>query len=98
NGKRPDLLGAFGFASLLAAGPVVLPLELLNAPGGIDELHLAGEERVTDRADFDRNVLLGAARGELVAAATSDGRFFVLGMDVLLHDSLQGGIFQETVL
>src|SRR5438270_5247759 len=62
----PGLLGSFGLRSfgsdlarLLAVGPVVLALELLDAAGRVHELHLAGEEGVTRRADFDGDVLLG---------------------------------------
>src|SRR4051794_12118569 len=68
-----QLLRLGGGVGLLAVAPVVLLLELLDAAGGVDELHLAGEERVARRADFDGNVLAGAARGELVAAAAGDG-------------------------
>src|SRR5215470_9310375 len=74
-----------GLAALLAAGPVVLLLELLDAAGRIDKLHLAGEERMAGRADFDGDVLLGAARRELVAATTGDRGGFVLGVNVFLH-------------
>src|SRR5262245_40339278 len=53
--------GLLGGGSLLALAlalvPVVLLLELLDAAGGIDELHLAREERVAGGADFDRDVL-----------------------------------------
>src|SRR5215510_5737844 len=84
----PELLRLFSgllLAALATSGPVVFPLELLDAAGGIDVLHLAGEERMARRADFDRDVFLGAARGELVTAAARDGRFFVLRMDFVLH-------------
>src|SRR4051812_3615895 len=77
SGARP--LAGLEFASLLRGGlgflalvPVVLLLELLDAAGGVDVLHLAGEERVTGRADFDGDVLASAASHELVAAAARD--------------------------
>src|SRR5262249_53270791 len=86
---RPGLLldGGFGFAGLLAVGPVVLALELLDAAGGIDVLHLAGEERVAGRADFDGDILLGAAGDELVATAAGYGALGVLGMNPGFHGS-----------
>ena len=72
----------FGF---LAAGPVVLLLELFDAARRVDELHLAGEERMARGADFDRNILLGAARHEAVAAAADDFALFVFRMDAFFH-------------
>src|SRR4051812_24870968 len=63
--------GGFGFRrflGLFAATPVVFLLEFLDAAGRIDELHLAGKKRMARRADFDGNVLFGAARREAVAA------------------------------
>src|SRR5262249_22428423 len=84
---RPGLLldGGFGFAGLLAVGPGVLALELLDAAGGIDVLHLAGEERMAGRADFDGDVLPGAARDEFVAATAGNGRFDVFGVNAAFH-------------
>src|SRR3974390_918181 len=82
-GRRLGLLG------LLALVPVVLLLELLDAARRVHVLHLAGEERMARRADFDGDILLGAARLEFVAATALDGRFFILGMDVFLHGILQ---------
>src|SRR5215471_12153722 len=79
------LLGFGGLAGLLALVPVVLLLELLHAAGGVEELHLAGEERMTGRADVHRDVLAGAAGGELVAARARDGGLLVLGMDAVFH-------------
>ena len=81
----PELFGGVGFACLLALVPVVFALELLDAAGRIDVLHLAGEERMAGRADFDRDVLFGAARDEFIAAATGDGGLDVFGMDAGLH-------------
>src|SRR5262249_28302760 len=77
--------GLLGLAALLALVPVVLALALLHPAGGVDELHLAGEERVAGRADLDRDVLARAAGDELVAAAARHGRLFVLGVNAFLH-------------
>src|SRR5262249_24392445 len=76
--------GGLGFA-FLSLVPAVFLLELLDAAGGVHVLHLAREERVAGRADFDGDLLAGAARDELVAAAARHGAFFVLGMDALFH-------------
>src|SRR5262245_51837493 len=85
------LLRCDWFLGLFVQEFFVLLLELLDAARGVDELHLAGEERMTLRADFDRDVLLRAARLELVAATALDGGFFVFGVDVFFHGSLRVG-------
>src|SRR6059058_2892396 len=54
------LLGGGGLFALLALVPAVFPLELLHAARRVDELHLAREERMARRADFDVDVFLGA--------------------------------------
>src|SRR5579872_3674822 len=82
--RRLGLGGRLG-TLFLALVPVVLALELLDPAGGVHVLHLAGEERVAGRADFDGDVLLRAARDELVAAAAGHGRLDVLGMNPGFH-------------
>ena len=77
------LLGCF--FRFLAIGPIVLLLELLNPASGIDKLHLAGEERMAGRANFDGDIFPRAARDELVAAAAGDGGFLVIGMNAFFH-------------
>src|ERR1043165_5563693 len=72
-------LGGGGGFAFLALVPVVLLLELFDAARRVDELHLAGEEGVTDRADFGLDVLLRAAGRELVAATAANRGFFILG-------------------
>src|SRR5262249_5013801 len=87
-GDEPLLrLGGLALGGL-ALAPVVLALELLDAARGVHVLHLAGEERVTGRADFDRDVLARAARDELVAAAAGHRRLDVFRVNAFLHDSL----------
>src|SRR5262249_29275177 len=78
---------ALAAGSLLAAAPVVLLGEALHPAGGVDELHLACEEGMAGRADFDRDVLLGAARGELVAATAGHGGLDILGVNAFFHGS-----------
>src|SRR6478609_9314735 len=67
------------------AGSGELVLELLDAASRIDELQFARIEGMADAADIDLELLAGAARGELVAAAAGDLRFVVFGMDAVFH-------------
>ena len=63
----------------------VLLVELINAAAGIDELLLAGVERMALGADFNEDVLLGAAGLDDRAAGAADGGLLVIGMDALSH-------------
>ena len=68
-------------------------LELLHAPGGVDELLFAGIERVAFGADFNANLGPGCPDGERVAAGANDFCVCkILGMDVGFHD---GSIIAE---
>ena len=60
-------------------------LESVNASAGINQLLLAGIERVALGADLNTNVLLGRTSGKDIAARAADGGLFVLGMDTFLH-------------
>ena len=60
-------------------------LETINASAGIDELLLAGIERMALRANFHLDVLLGRLSLDHVAAVAGDGRLVQGRMDVLLH-------------
>jgi len=51
-------LGGGGGCGLAGVGAGDLAAEALDAAGGIDQLLLAGEERVALRADFDDDVAL----------------------------------------
>ena len=76
-------------ALLLQAGVTrggELLLELVDATGRVDELQLAGEERMAVAANVDLKLRTGAAGGERVATAASDLRVLVVGMDAFLHD------------
>jgi hypothetical protein len=64
----------------------VLLAELLDATGGIDDLLLAGVERMTLRANFDvQGFAHGGTGGETVAATAIDGDFVVLRVNVGSH-------------
>src|SRR5947209_14089087 len=61
-------------------------VEAVNATGGVNELLLACEERVTLRADFDVYVaLLRRARLERVAAGAVNRDVVIVRMNSLLH-------------
>ena len=60
-------------------------VETINTSTGVNQLLLAGIERVALGADFNTNLLLGGAGGESVATGATDRGLFVLGMDTFLH-------------
>ena len=60
-------------------------VEPINASTGVNQLLLAGIERVALGADFNTDLLLGGAGGEGVAASATDGGLLVLRMDAFFH-------------
>ena len=60
-------------------------LESVNASAGINQLLLAGVERMALVANLDVDLFLRGAGRERVAAGTGDHRFLVLRMDALFH-------------
>src|SRR6266850_895054 len=64
----------------------VLPLEAIDAAGRIDQLLLAGEERMALRADLDAQLFLGRAGGPRLAAGAMHLNLVVLGMDLCFHE------------
>ena len=60
-------------------------VETVNTSTGVNQLLLAGIERVALGADLNADVLLGGAGGKDVATGTADRGLFVLGMDTFLH-------------
>ena len=70
------------FACLLQAKTLV---ETINTSTGVNQLLLAGIERVALGADFNTDLLLGGAGGEGVAASATDGGLLVLRMDAFFH-------------
>ena len=74
-------------------GPVCLPLEsepvfaveLVNTSAGIDQLLLPGVERVALGADFNGDVLPGAAGLNDVASGAADRRRLIIGVDAFFH-------------
>ena len=60
-------------------------VEAIDTSTGVNQLLLAGIERVALGADLNTNLLLGGAGGESVATGATDRGLFVLGMDTFLH-------------
>src|SRR5689334_11018336 len=64
----------------------VLAVEALDAARGIDELLLAGEERMAGRADLDVDRRDRGPGLDDVAARAGDDGLLVLRMNAFLHD------------
>ena len=60
-------------------------VEAINTSTGVNQLLLAGIERVALGADLNTNVLLSGASRKDIATGTADRGLFVLGMDTFLH-------------
>ncbi len=63
----------------------VLLVELVNTTAGVDQLLLAGVERVALRADFNGDVGLGGAGLYNGTASALDGGLLIIRMDSFLH-------------
>ena len=60
-------------------------VETINTSTGVDQLLLAGVERVALRADLDTDVLLGGTGRENVATSAANRSLFVIRMDTFSH-------------
>ena len=60
-------------------------VETVNTSTGVNQLLLAGVERVALGADFNSDVLLGGAGGKGIATGATNRSLFVLGMESFLH-------------
>ena len=60
-------------------------VEAIDTTTGVNQLLLAGIERVALGADLDTDLLLGGASGKDVTAVATDRGLIVLGMDTFLH-------------
>jgi hypothetical protein len=75
-----------GILLFVRARLAVFAAESLHSPSGIDQLLLAGKERMAARADFYVNIaLMGGTGGKGVSARAMDANFVVCGMDGCLH-------------
>ena len=72
----------YGLAFLLQAKTLV---ETVNTSTGVNQLLLAGIERVALGADLNTDVLLGGTGGKNVTTSTTDGGLFVVRMDAFFH-------------
>lgn len=61
-------------------------LEAIDTAADVNQLLLAGIERMALGADFNAQLLLGGTGDEGVAANASHGRLLILRMDTFLHD------------
>ena len=75
--KRTNLFASLGETAL----------EALDAATGIDQLLLAGVERVALAANFDVDLRLGVTGVDHVAAGAGNRAVHVVRMDALLHGS-----------
>jgi hypothetical protein len=73
----------------LGSGVGVFLRESLDAPGGVNQLLFAGEERMTTRANFhpQRVALYGRTRRESVPAGAMHCNSVVVGMNSGFHRS-----------
>ena len=67
---------------LLQAETLVEPI---NTSTGVNQLLLAGIERVALGADLNSDVLLGGASRKDIATGAANRSLFVIGMDTFLH-------------
>ena len=63
-------------------------LELLNTTCGINKFLLAGEKRMTGRADFDFDCLVYRTKLYFIAAGALGINLVVCGMDIGFHCTL----------
>src|SRR3954452_1028690 len=81
----PPTFCAIRLGARCALGLFETLLEALDASAGVDQLLLAGVERVARGADLDVQLGLGGTRRERVPAAAVHGREDVLGVNLRLH-------------
>ena len=93
--KNTDFLGSVFFCCLivclafwkLLSDRLKTLLELINASACINELLLAGKERMALGADVNTDLAaLGRTGLEGFAASTLNGYYFVVRMESFLHD------------
>ncbi len=65
----------------------VLLVEPLNSTGGIEELLLAGEERMAFRADFHLQIARCGSRFEHIATDAGNNRPLIVGMYAFFHQN-----------
>jgi hypothetical protein len=73
---------------LEAVGATKFLAEAFDAAGGVDELLLAGEERMTGAANIDIDFGQRAACDECISTSTMYGAGLITGMNFAFHDEL----------
>ena len=85
--KQLLLLGCWFFGAETGVGTSSeFGLELFDASGGVNELQLAGVERMADIAYVNAKFLTNAAGLEGISATAGYLGLAVIGMDVVFHD------------
>ena len=82
NTKKPHHVAVVRFSFLLQAKTLV---EAINTSTGVNQLLLAGIERVALGADLNTDLLLSGAGSKDVTTVAADGGLFVVRMDTFLH-------------
>ena len=59
--------------------------EAIDTSTGVNQLLLAGIERVALGADLNTDLLLSGASRKDITTSTANGSLFVVGMDTFLH-------------
>ena len=80
--EKPVLQIVVQVSFLLQAESLV---ETVNTSTGVNQLLLAGIERVALGANFNTDILLGRTGGKDVATGAADSGLLVVGMDAFLH-------------
>ena len=80
--------GRFSCSSQPVLLDAVLAVELIHTAAGVDELLLAGVERVAAGADLDGDVLLRGAGLVDGAARAANGRGLIIRVNSGLHDNI----------
>ena len=75
----------FDKLSTILVCETVFLVETIHTSTRVNQLLLAGIERVTLGADFDANILLGGTGLDHFAAGTTNGGVLIIGMDASLH-------------
>ena len=80
--KKFALLAAVRTSFLFQTKSLV---ETIDTSTGVNQLLLAGIERVALGADLNTDLLLSGTTGKSVTAVAANGCLFVVGMDAFLH-------------
>src|SRR5881296_2758003 len=91
-------LGPVGRRRALLRDVFVAPLEPFDATRGVDQLLLAGEERVALGADLETHVVLRRTGGDGLAARAGDVDDLVHGVDPALHVTTPYPVLERRII